>query len=218
LPNRRSLPRLYAILDAGLAAARGLEPLTLLDTWLDAGVRLVQLRAKGMPGGELLELARAAAGRASAAGAVFIVNDRADIARLSGADGVHVGQDDLSPRDVRRVVGDAAWVGVSTHSTMQVRAALREPIDYLAVGPVFATQTKGTSVDDPIGLAGVREGAAVARETGLPVVAIGGITLGHAPAVIAAGAASVAVISDLLVGDPAERCREYLKELSFFRI
>ncbi len=213
MPNRRSLPRLYAILDVDLTVARGLEPLALLDIWLGAGVRLVQLRAKGLPGGRMLELARAVADRTAAAGAVFIVNDRADIAWLARADGVHVGQDDLGPGDVRRVIGDTAWVGVSTHSAAQATAASREPIDYLAVGPVFPTLTKAGSAPEPIGLAGVRQGVAAGGEASVPVVAIGGITLGLAPGVIAAGASSVAVISDLLSGDPAERCRAYLEVL-----
>ena len=213
MPSRPNLPRLYAILDVDLTVARGLEPLALLDVWLGAGVRLVQLRAKAMAGGPLLELARAAAARTSAAGAVLIVNDRADVARLARAGGVHVGQSDLEPRDARRIVGEAAWVGVSTHSAAQAQAVSREKIDYLAVGPVFATRTKGGSADEPIGLAGVRQGVAAAHEAGLPVVAIGGITLDLAPGVIAAGASSVAVISDLLVGDPAQRCRAYLEVL-----
>ncbi len=213
MPNRRNLPRLYAILDVDLTVARGLEPLALLEIWLAAGVRLVQLRAKALPGGRLLDLARAAAERTSAAGAVLIVNDRADVARLAGADGVHVGQGDLGPRDVRRVIGDTAWVGVSTHSAAQATAASREPIDYLAVGPVFPTATKAGSADAVVGLAGVRQGVEAAGAAGVPVVAIGGITLAMAPGVIAAGASSVAVISDLLSGDPAERCRAYLRVL-----
>jgi thiamine-phosphate pyrophosphorylase len=142
------------------------------------------------------------------------VNDRADIAALAGADGVHVGQDDLPPRHVRRVVGDRAIVGLSTHTLEQVDAALDAPISYLAIGPVFGTATKTTGYE-PIGLERVGSAAQRARARGLPLVAIGGITLARAAFVVEAGAASVAVIGDLLAGgDPEARVRAYLERLS----
>ncbi|MBZ5556895.1 MAG: thiamine phosphate synthase [Acidobacteriia bacterium] len=167
-----------------------------------------------MSGAELLDVASAIAALARAAGATFIVNDRADIAALAGADGVHVGQDDLSPRHVRRVVGDTAIVGLSTHTLEHVDLALDEPISYFAIGPVFGTATKATGYD-PIGLDRVAEAARRGRARGLPLVAIGGITLDRAPAVIEAGAASVAVISDLLDGgEPEARVRAYTERLS----
>jgi thiamine-phosphate pyrophosphorylase len=145
--------------------------------------------------------------------ATVIVNDRADIARLAGADGVHVGQDDLAPADVRRVVGGDAIVGLSTHTPDQMDAALREPIDYVAIGPVFGTTSKATGYD-AIGLDAVRSAAAVARRAERPLVAIGGITLERAPAVIEAGAACVAVIHDLIItGDPQGRTRAFLRRL-----
>jgi thiamine-phosphate pyrophosphorylase len=204
------LPRLYAILDAELTASRGLDPLDLLDRWLEAGVRLVQLRAKTMPGRDLLALADAVAKRARAAGATFIVNDRADVARLAGADGVHLGQEDLRPADVRRFLPDDAIVGLSTHNDSQVQAALDEPISYLAIGPVFATESKARP-DPVVGLDGVRRAAALARTCGVPVVAIGGITADRAPLVLDAGATSLAVLGDLLDGDPAARVRAHLR-------
>ena len=145
----------------------------------------------------------------------MIANDRADIARLGGADGVHVGQDDLDPASIRRIVGGNAIVGLSTHTMEQVRAASRLPVDYIAVGPVFDTASKETGYH-AVGLPLVREARAFLDNAGLqlPLVAIGGITLDTAAAVIAAGAASVAVISDLLsTGDPAARVREYLAVL-----
>jgi thiamine-phosphate pyrophosphorylase len=145
---------------------------------------------------------------AHAAGARLVVNDRADVARLAGADGVHVGQDDLSAYDVRRIVGDEAIVGVSTHDPDQLAAAARSTASYLAVGPIYGTTTKATGYEAR-GLDLVRRAAAFGR----PVVAIGGITLAHARDVLGAGAASVAVISDLMVGDPEERVRAYLKAL-----
>ncbi|OLC79222.1 MAG: thiamine-phosphate diphosphorylase [Acidobacteria bacterium 13_1_40CM_4_65_8] len=167
-----------------------------------------------MPSGALLETAEAIAALAHQAGATLIVNDRADLARLSGADGVHVGQDDLAPAAVRRVVGDDAIVGLSTHTVEQVDSAIREPITYLAVGPVFGTATKDTGYS-AIGLSLVFEAARRASQAGLPLVAIGGITLDRAAEVIATGATSVAVIGDLVAtGDPEARVREYLTHLA----
>jgi thiamine-phosphate pyrophosphorylase len=208
------LPRLYAILDIDLLEQRRLDPLRVLDVWLDAGVRLIQLRAKTMASGAMLALAETMAVRARAAGATFVVNDRADIAKLAGADGVHVGQDDLPPADVRRVLLPApAIVGLSTHDEAQARDACAQPISYLAIGPVFATTSKAQP-DPVVGLAGVRMAAALAAPHALPVIAIGGITLERAPSVIAAGASSVAVISDLLADDLAARARAFVDALS----
>ena len=166
-----------------------------------------------MASGAFLDLAHALAGDAHRAGATLIINDRADIALLSGAHGVHVGQTDLTPDDARRVVGTAGIVGLSTHSREQWAAALRLPISYLAIGPAFNTETKVTGYK-ALGLDVVAEVAAVAAAKQIPTVAIGGITLGNARSVIEAGAASVAVISDLLKGDPEMRCREFLRALA----
>ena len=152
---------------------------------------------------------------ARTAGALVIVNDRADIARLSKADGVHVGQDDLRPEEARRVVGATAVIGFSTHSLEQADAAVRAPVDYVAVGPIFGTSTKDTGYK-AVGTAMVRDVRSLldAKGAGTPLVAIGGITLDRAPEVIRAGAQSVAVISDLLsTGDPTARVREYLQTL-----
>lgn len=207
--SKRISSPLYAILDVDCTVSSGLAPLDVLDQWLGAGVSLVQLRAKTLAGGDLLAIAEEAVARCRAAGAMCIINDRADVAAMAGASGVHVGQDDLSAQDARRVVGPGAWVGVSTHTDEQLAAACREPIDYVAIGPVFSTSTKHQP-DPVVGLEGVRRAAPVARAAGLPLVAIGGITLASAPAVLAAGADAVAVISDLLAGDPAVRARQYL--------
>jgi thiamine-phosphate pyrophosphorylase len=141
-----------------------------------------------------------------------IVNDRVDIARLAGADGVHVGQEDLAPADVRRVAGDRLLVGLSTHTVAQFSDGLASPIDYLAIGPVFTTATKATGYE-AVGLQRIRDVSALAAGR-TAIVAIGGITLEDAPSVIAAGARSVAVIGDLLAGgDPAARVRKYLELL-----
>ena len=141
-----------------------------------------------------------------------IVNDRADVAVLAAAAGVHVGQDDLAPADVRRVTGPDPIVGLSTHTSRQIEDALAQPISYLAIGPVFSTLTKATGYA-AVGYEIVQQAAARAVSRGLPVVAIGGITLETAPRVIEAGAGSVAVITDLLTADPAARVREYLAAL-----
>jgi thiamine-phosphate pyrophosphorylase len=204
----RTLPRLYAILDVDVTRAHGWEPLDLLDVWLAAGVRLIQLRAKSLTFGPMLELADAMVSRTRAAGGVAIVNDRVDVARLADADGVHLGQGDLSPVDAREMLGPEPVIGLSAHSAVQVAAALPLPIDYLAMGPVFATDSKARP-DPVVGVDGLR--TAVDRAGALPVVAIGGITLARAPEVLACGAASIAVIADLLTDDPKGRAREWLE-------
>ena len=165
-----------------------------------------------MPSGPFLELATAMQSDAASAAAALVINDRADIAALSGAAGLHVGQTDLSPADARAVIGATAILGLSTHTREQWDEALREPISYLAIGPAFGTATKSTGYD-AVGLEIVKLAATAASERGVPTVAIGGITLENAASVIEAGAASVAVISDLLKGDPETRCREFLRAL-----
>ena len=206
-----TLPALYAILDAEVAAARGWMLPDLARACFEGGARLVQVRAKTAAGGWLLHITDEIQAAAAACGARVIVNDRADVAAIAGAAGVHVGQDDLPPAAARRVVGTAALVGLSTHSPAQIRQALTEPLDYLAVGPVFGTATKDTGYE-AVGLELVREAAALAAAAPhpRPVVAIGGITLERAADVIAAGAAAVAVIGDLFAtGDPRARVRAF---------
>lgn len=204
------LPRLYPILDVDLCRGRGLEPLAVLAAFLAGGATFVQLRDKTPSSAGRLRLAEAAVSQAHAAGARLIVNDRADIAILSGADGVHVGQDDLPVEDVRRLVGPAAIVGLSTHDEAQIEAAARTSASYVAVGPIYGTATKDTGYSAR-GLDLVRRAARALRQSsgqaGPPVVAIGGITLERAAEVFSAGASSVAVISDLLREDPARMVR-----------
>ena len=190
-------PRLYAIVDAGSATRAGRTPVDLARAYLDGGVRLLQLRAPGADTRTLFEWSRDIVALAAPRGARVIVNDRCDVAVMSGADGVHVGQNDLPATAAR----DAS----------QLEDALAQPVSYLAVGPVRGTRTKDTGYA-AVGLEAVRRAARAARSR--PVVAIGGITLDTAPAVVEAGAASVAVISDLLAGgDPAARVRAYLDVL-----
>jgi len=211
----RPLPPIYPLVDVDLCRARGLDPLAVLAALLDGGATFLQLRDKHPSTGARLTLADAAVALARGAGARLIVNDRADVARLSGADGVHVGQDDLPVEDARRIVGADAIVGVSTHDRAQIAAAIRTSADYLAVGPIYGTASKDTGYS-PRGLDLVRHAS---HASARPVVAIGGITLERAPEVVAAGAASVAVISDLLTGgDPAARARAFLDCLSDRRV
>jgi thiamine-phosphate pyrophosphorylase len=208
-----ALPTLYPIVDVDVSARAGWDPRDLARAYVAGGARWLQLRAKSLESGAFLELVTAVVDDAAGEGARVIVNDRADIARLSGAAGVHVGQEDLSATDVRAIVGEAATVGLSTHTLEQVRGALAEPISYLAVGPVFGTRTKNTGYD-AVGTEMVTAAQALAHASGVPVVAIGGITLENAASVIAAGAASLAVITDLMVGDPTTRVRAYIDLLS----
>lgn len=201
---------LHAILDVDVAAAAAWAPPDLARAFLDGGAPVIQIRAKHLPSGRLLELCDQVVALAASYRTAIIVNDRADLARMAGAGGVHVGQDDLAPTDVRAVVGAHAIVGLSTHTLEQVDAAAREPVDYVAIGPVFGTSTKATGYE-AIGLDLVRHASARAAR---PLVAIGGITLDTAPSVVAAGASGVAVIADLLVGgDPSRRVAAYLRAI-----
>jgi len=206
LPNE---PFLYPIIDTGLCRKRGIDPIALCDAYVAGGARLLQLREKDRSSGEFLQLADLLVQRASQAGALLIVNDRADIARLSGAAGVHVGQEDLGVADVRQLLPAPAIVGLSTHDDRQVDRALEQQPTYLAVGPVFETATKDTGYSAR-GLDFVRRAAG----RGTPVVAIGGLTLDNVPSVVRAGAVGMAVISDLLKGDPERRTRDFIARLT----
>lgn len=204
--------RLYAIVDAELCAQANRAPLDVSRAFLSAGARLLQLRCKSWGGAAFLELAAAVAEDAARAGAVVIVNDRADVAAIAKAHGLHVGQDDLAASDARKVMGAEAILGLSTHTPEQWTAAASEPVSYIAIGPVFGTVTKETGYQ-PVGLDTVKRASAAALAAGLPTVAIGGVTGANAVSAIDAGAASVAVISDLLRGDPEARCRALLRIL-----
>lgn len=202
-PTWRSTFRgFYAILDR--------DDLTLARTLVDpagAGARVLQLRVKGdnpLSAAELLRLGREARAIAHAAGALFVVNDRLDLALACEADGVHVGQTDLPLADVRRVLADAGssmLVGVSTHDAAQVSAAVAGGADYLGFGPVFATSTK-ENPDPVMGCAGLAR--AVSLAGAVPVVAIGGITVARAAEVARAGAACACAIAAVnSAADPA---------------
>ena len=200
------LPRLYVILDPSQIPQRSVEDVCAI--LLAAGVKLIQYRNKNAPSRTLFEHSAGLARLAEQAGARFIVNDRADIARASEADGVHVGQDDLPVEFARAVIGAGKWVGFSTHNLEQLTAAENTSADYVAFGPIFATSSK-ENPDPPVGIEGLRRARAATRK---PLVAIGGITLAKVAEVLAAGADSVAVISDLLKApDVHSRAREFLE-------
>jgi thiamine-phosphate pyrophosphorylase len=209
-----SLPSsLYVICDADVCERAGWKLADYAAACLDGGARFLQVRAKHAAARWLLDTTIAVVRRAGPAGALVMVNDRADLALLAGAGGVHVGQEDLAPASVRLIAGPEAVVGLSTHTPEQYEAASREPVSYIAVGPVFGTITKSTGYE-PVGLAHVRRAAAHASARGVPIVAIGGISLERARPVIEAGARSVAVITDILAtGDPAKRVEQFLLAL-----
>ena len=203
-----NFPRLYAIIDAAQVGQR--SPLAVFDMLVSAGVEMIQYRDKAGSPRQLFDTSRRLAERARKWHATFIVNDRADVALVAGADGVHLGQDDLSVELARRVLCPGTIVGLSTHSIAQVEEADCSCTDYIAFGPVFPTRSKERP-DPTVGLEGVR---AARNLTGKPLVAIGGITTENARAAIEAGADAVAVISDLLKHpDVATRAREFLRIL-----
>jgi thiamine-phosphate diphosphorylase len=173
---------------------------------LDAGVRFFQYRSKTGTRREIYETCSALSPMARQAGALFIVNDHADIAAAVEADGVHLGQDDLPIAEARRVVGTHAIIGISTHSREQAMAAERSGADYIGFGPVFPTTTK-----DAGGIQGVEPVRAVRKAVSLPIVAIGGIGPGNCREVLSAGADAVAVIAAILsASDLAKATREMM--------
>lgn len=199
------LSPLYAIADADVCAAAGLEPVDVARAFAEAGVSHVQLRAKALTAAALLGLADRMRAALTPLGTTLVVNDRVDVAAAVGA-GVHLGQHDLPVAEARRLLGAGAVIGRSTHTLDELGRALGEPVSYVAYGPVFATGTKANH-DPVVGLAGLAAAARVARAAGRPLVAIGGITLETAATVVAAGADAVAVISDLVRGPEPPRAR-----------
>jgi thiamine-phosphate pyrophosphorylase len=181
-------PTLYVILDR--AAARGRDLGDLLDAVIAGGCRMVQLREKDWPSGRLLPLAERLRARCAAEGVTFIVNDRVDLALAVGADGVHLGQDDLPARAARPLLRPGMILGISTHSVAQARAAQADGADYVAVGSMFATRSKADF--ELVGPELIRK---LRAEIRVPLIGIGGITHDNVPEVIRAGADGVSVIS-----------------------
>ena len=203
---------LYVICDADVCLRAGWTLVDFASACFDGGARFLQVRAKQTTGAWLFDATSAIVKLAEPYQALVILNDRADVAVGAGAGGVHVGQDDLDPQAVRTIVGESGVVGLSTHTEEQYRAAILQPVSYVAVGPVFGTTTKATGYQ-PIGLGFVKKAAEAAAARSMPLVAIGGITLDRARSVVEAGA-RVAVITDLIAtGDPASRVRQFLKTL-----
>lgn len=206
-PSEFRLPRFYPILDSDAAARHGIDPLRAASEILEAGAEILQFRHKGFFSREIFETAERMARLSREAGVVFVVNDRADLARLFHA-ALHLGQDDITPSQARRVTGPDTIIGFSTHNDAQFRAASLEPAGYLALGPIFETASKLNP--DPV--VGIPELRRLRPLTAHPVVAIGGITRENAAQVLDAGADSVAVIGDLFSGQSSlpQRIRSWL--------
>jgi thiamine-phosphate pyrophosphorylase len=204
-----SLPRFYPILDTSCFPEKA-ALLKAAEELRRAGVRIVQYRNKPSDAAEMLTQAREIRqlfvyGDSEAR---LIMNDRADLCLAAGYDGVHVGQDDLSPESARKIVGAERWLGVSTHNPEQVRQANETSADYIAIGPVFGTVSK-MNPDPVVGIQGVRKVRELTRK---PLVAIGGITRQNCASVIEAGADAVAVISDV-TRDTGKSAEEFLRIL-----
>jgi thiamine-phosphate pyrophosphorylase len=200
------LPRLYAILDSS-CFDRADRLLGDAEELVAGGVTFLQYRNKSGGAKQMLEQARELQRRVGTQ-VKLIMNDRADLCLAADFDGVHLGQDDLSPEGARRVIGNELWLGVSTHNPEQLSRADLSSADYLAIGPVFATFSK-EKPDPVVGLEGVRKARSLTRK---PLVAIGGITRANCRSVIDAGADAVAVISDLL-REPRKSAEEFLRIL-----
>jgi thiamine-phosphate pyrophosphorylase len=201
--RKLEFPRVYPITDRTIS---GLSDHEQVEAFIDGGARLIQVRDKNSSSRDFFDWIRDCLEITRKNNAKLIVNDRADIALLLKADGVHLGQDDLPPAEARKLLSDEAIIGFSTHNLEQVRKALEMPIDYLAFGPIFPT---GTKVDhDPVvGLEMLKRVRDAVKD--LPLVAIGGIHLENLGSVLEAGADSAAMISALLVS--ADRIGENTK-------
>jgi thiamine-phosphate pyrophosphorylase len=201
------IAKLYAIMDATLLKT---TELACAEVLVEAGVELIQYRNKTATSRQYLETSESLSEFFHKQGARFVVNDRADIAAIAAADGVHVGQEDLGVESARTICGSQMWVGISTHNLEQVHRAASSSADYIAVGPIFATSTK-KNCQPVVGTKLIREARQITKK---PLVAIGGITLECAEEVLEAGADSLAVAGDILLSkDPGRRAREYLKRI-----
>jgi len=204
------IPRLYPITDVRLSGRPHAE---LVERLASGGATLIQVRDKTSGPGEFYRAALEAVEAARRLNVRVIINDRVDIALAVKADGVHLGQDDLPPEAVRRVVGPDFIIGYSTHNPEQALRADSAPVDYVAIGPIFQTSTK-ENPDPVVGLDGLR---AIKEMVSKPLVAIGGITLDRARAVIEAGADSLAIISDLYsTANITGQARRYVIKLEGF--
>jgi len=202
------LPHLYPILETETLVRREIELVAAAAAFLEGGAGILQIRHKSHWSRDVFHAAREVGRLCRQAGAILVIDDRADFAMLLEA-GLHVGQDDLAPRDARRLIGSEALLGFSSHNVQQLCAAGGEPVDYVALGPVFATASK-RNPDPVVGVEEVRRCRALIEK---PLVAIGGITRENAAKVLRAGADSVAVISDLIPEHAtAKSLRERMEE------
>ena len=202
------LSGLYLIVDPAVAGSRPLAD--IVKTALDAGVRLFQLRMKTPETRRLYEMAAALCPVVRAGGGIFIVNDRVDVATAVGADGVHLGQEDLPPADARTILGPNKLIGISTHTLAQALEAEAGGADYIGFGPIFPTTTKANP-DPVVGVAGLRE---VRARVKIPIVAIGGINAKNVSEVVAGGADCSAVVSAVLAApDPHAAIAELVKAI-----
>ncbi len=195
---RIDLPKIYPITDARLSGLSHAEQVRRLAA---GGATLIQLREKHLSPREFYREAEDALRVARELGVRLVVNDRADIALALGAKGLHLGQDDLPPAAARELLGERAVIGFSTHNVEQAREAIKLPVDYLAIGPIFQTSSK-ENPDPVVGLEGLRRVRQIVGQ--IPLVAIGGVRPENVSEILRAGADSVAVISLLLSGDPSE--------------
>lgn len=195
--------RLHLVTDAVQCGERGL--LAVVQSAVRGGVTCVQLREKSLDTRAFVERARALKALLSPLRIPLLVNDRVDVALAAGADGVHVGQSDMAPQDVRRLM-PGALIGLSIESWQQMHEAERAPVDYYGISPVFATSSKADAAP-ALGLAGLQQ---LRRMTARPLVAIGGIQVGNVAAVMAAGADGVAVVSALCAADDPARAAQAL--------
>lgn len=206
-----ALPRFYPILDTGAAARASMDVAKSAEALLDAGIRILQLRHKDHFDRKMFETAREVAAACREAGALFVINDRADMAVLLDA-ALHIGQDDLPALESRALIGTGRVLGLSTHNEAQLLASNDEPVDYIAIGPLFETGSKR----NPDAVVGVEELARLRPLTGRPVVAIGGINRENCGSVLQAGADSIAVIGDLFPPNVTlkslrERAKEWMR-------
>lgn len=192
MPVTLTFPTIYPLTDD---SAPDISLVEQFVQFVDAGAEIVQLRAKRSTSAEIFAAASEMLKLTRRQNVKLIINDRVDIALAVGADGVHLGQTDLSPIEARRLLGDAAIIGYSTHNVDQLSSAIKMPIDYIAIGPIFPTETK-SDTDPIVGLDMVRQARSIVGD--MPLIAIGGISTDNAASVIAAGADSIAVISTLL--------------------
>ena len=205
------LPAFYPILDTGTVLARQLDPVRTANEILEGGARILQFRHKAFLSRQAFEWLEEIADLCEQANVLLVVNDRADLARLFDA-ALHLGQDDLPPTAARLITGSSTAIGFSTHNEVQLRASVPEPVNYVALGPIFGTSTK-ENPDAAVGLDELRRWRPLTKR---PLVAIGGITLDTARSVREAGADSVAIVSDLFPesGTIRNRVEEWLRVLA----